>query len=471
MQTISSLHEVLSLFASHLYVPDDGNVCNTCQHRDASNVGRCCLDRVIGDRTWSGSANELDVSHFIRLHCDDITITFETARNENEAIKYYFELEVRFYCVAPDGDDVHHTTARFYMPPITLDVDNLDLPDIVRQFLEKIDGFSGQNSGWSIVQINYLRLCWGRYRPLVAGTFILMPKFIAAKKALVNIQCHDDENCFQYSVLARMNIIKFGSHDHKSRPFQYKQYLRMLNMDSIQKPVTLSSIDKFEKQNAEISINVLYLDDNRDVVPVRTSKFCNQRRHHVTLLLLTDREKLHYTCVQCLSRLIGDRTNHQHKTYVCHYCLHPFSKEDVLLDDVPICGRHQLQQILYPKPGKEILMFNKFHFQFRVLFAIYADFESFLQKSDDHSDVHVPSGFCVVTTGIFQEHDYRLLCYMGENVMDEFFEHMQREELRIRTIPSADVPMNEMTTEQRAKHDATMECIICNRMFTADRVT
>jgi len=109
-------------------------------------------------------------------------------------------------------------------------------------------------------------------------------------------------------------------------------------------------------------------------------------------------------------------------------------------------------------------MFNKFHFQFRVLFAIYADFESFLQKSDDHSDVHVPSGFCVVTTGIFQEHDYRLLCYMGENVMDEFFEHMQREELRIRTIPSADVPMNEMTTEQRAKHDATTECIICNRM-------
>jgi len=58
-----------------------------------------------------------------------------------------------------------------------------------------------------------------------------------------------------------MSIIKFGSHDHKSRPFQYKQYMHMLNMDSIQIPVPLLSIDKFENENSEISLNVLYLDD------------------------------------------------------------------------------------------------------------------------------------------------------------------------------------------------------------------
>jgi len=78
---------------THLY--DDGNDnCNACRHRDESNVGRYCLDHVIGDRTWSGSADELEVSRFVQSHLDDITITFETARNENEVIKYYFELEV-----------------------------------------------------------------------------------------------------------------------------------------------------------------------------------------------------------------------------------------------------------------------------------------------------------------------------------------------------------------------------------------
>ena len=86
------------------------------------------------------------------------------ARNENEAIKYYFELEVELYRTGPEETtDIQHTTARFYIPPMTSDVDKLNLSDIITQFLEKIDGFSGQNSSWIVSQINYLRLCWGCY--------------------------------------------------------------------------------------------------------------------------------------------------------------------------------------------------------------------------------------------------------------------------------------------------------------------
>jgi len=149
----------------HLYSTSDSNVhvCNACQNRDKNDVGRYCLDRVIGDRTWCGTADDIDVINFIQQRHNDITITFETARNENEAIKYYFELEVEFYRTGPEETDVQHTTARFYIPPMTSDVDELNLSDIITQFLEKIDGFSGQNSGWIVSQINYLRLCWGCY--------------------------------------------------------------------------------------------------------------------------------------------------------------------------------------------------------------------------------------------------------------------------------------------------------------------
>jgi len=41
----------------------------------------------------------------------------------------------------------------------------------------------------------------------------------------------------------------------------------MLNMDGIDTPVPLSSIGKFENQNLEISVNVLYLDDG-DIIPI-----------------------------------------------------------------------------------------------------------------------------------------------------------------------------------------------------------
>ena len=227
----------------------------------------------------------------------------------------FFEMEVEFFRTGPEETDVQHTTARFYIPPITTDVDELNLPEIIAQFMDKIDGFSNQNSGWIISQINYLRLCWGCYRPLMAGTFIPTPKWLAEKRAIVNVQCFDDVNCFQYSVLAGMNVTKYGNHDRRCRPSQYKQYMNMLNMDGIQKPVPLSSINQSEKQNPEISVNVLYLDE-REIIPIRTSKFCNQRKYHVILLMLTNQDKFHYTSVQSLSRLVGSRTKCRKKTRV-----------------------------------------------------------------------------------------------------------------------------------------------------------
>ena len=449
----------------HLYPDPDSNVCTACQRRDENNIGRYCLDRVIGDRTWRGTAQDIDVGDFIQQNHRDITITFETARNENQAIKYYFEMEVEFYRTGPEEIDVQHTTARFYIPPMTSDVDDLNLPDVIAQFMEKIDGFSGQNSGWIISQINYIRLCWGCYRPLMAGTFIPTPKWLASKKAIVNVQCFDDDNCFQYAVLAGMNVLKSGS--KKYRPLQYRPYMHQLNMDGIQTPVPLSSIDKFEKQNPDISVNVLYLED-RDFIPIRTSSFCSKRKHHVNLLMLTNQDKFHYTSIQSLSRLVGDRTKHNGKTYVCQCCLHPFSKEDLLNEHLLICSRHQPQQIVYPKIGNNILKFDKYYYQFKVPFTIYADFESFLQKNDDQSDTHIPSGFCVVTTSIFENHDYQLYCYTGENVMDEFFAHMQREEQRIRAVLLANEPMKDLTLEQQVKHDAAKVCVSCNCEFTDD---
>ena len=451
------------------YPDADSNICEACLRRDPSNIGRYCLDRVIGDRTWRGTAQDIDVDNFVRQYEHDIAITFETARNENDVIKYFFEMEVEFYRTGPEETDIQFTTARFFIPPMTTDVDELNLSDIIAQFANKIEGFSGQNSGWVVSQIKYLRLCWGCYRPLMAGTYIPTPKCIVGKRAIVNVQSIDDLNCFQYSVLSGMNVLKCGPHSVKCRPSLYKPYLHLLNMDGIQSPVALSAINQFEKQNPEISVNVIYLDDEHQFVPIRTSKFCNQRKHHVILLMLTDQDKFHYTSVQSLSRLVSGRTKHQHKTYVCRYCLHPFANEDVLNEHEPVCSRHPPQQVIYPKPGQNIVKFKNYQYQFKVPFAIYADFESFLQKNDNDSDMHVPSGFCVVTTSRFEDHDYKLHCYTGDNVMDEFFTYMQSEERRIRSILSVNEPMKPLTYEENTKHNAAMVCVSCNREFTTDR--
>ena len=203
---------------------------------------------------------------------------------ENVAIKYYLEMVVDFQRTTQDGI-VQSTSARLFIPPTTSDVEYLDINNVLMQFSEKIDAFSGQNSGWTVSKVNYLRLCWGSYRPMVVGTFIPTLKHIAIKKAVVNIHSSDNY-CFQYSVLAGMNVVSITSNYHKDQAGIYKPFMHLLNMDGIQSPVPISSIGMFESQNPNISVNVLYHDGDQ-IIPIRTSTFTDQRKHHFTLLMIT----------------------------------------------------------------------------------------------------------------------------------------------------------------------------------------
>ena len=66
-----------------------------------------------------------------------------------------------------------------------------------------------------------------------------------------------------------------------------------------------------------------------------------------------------------------------------------------------------------------------------------------MEKNDENQSVtHVPSGFCAMTVSIFEQHDYKLHCYLGENVMDEFYNYMNKEELQNNA-------MIELTAEQQ----------------------
>jgi len=130
-----------------------------------------------------------------------------------------------------------------------------------------------------------------------------------------------------------------------------------------------------------------------------------------------------------------------------------------------MCRQHQSQQIRYPTPGKDdVLKFTKFHYQFPVPFVFYAGFECFLAKNDvDHSVTHVPSGFCALTVSIFEEHNYKLHCYSGENYMDELYNYMNQEEQRICAILNQNNAMIELTEDQNIHHEMTTVCDTCKK--------
>jgi len=148
--------------------------------------------------------------------------------------------------------------------------------------------------------------------------------------AIINIRNHNTYDCFQYFVLAAVH----PATSNLSHPSTYNKFMKELDMTGIETPVALSSIPKFESQNLNISINVLVYEE-KELIPVYTSKFCNQRPHDVNLLLLSKGDKFHYTLVTSLSRLVRGRTRHGGKNFVFPYCLHPFCKGTLSLESSP----------------------------------------------------------------------------------------------------------------------------------------
>ena len=91
-----------------------------------------------------------------------------------------------------------------------------------------------------------------KYVPLGGSSYILLPKFLAAKKAIINLKNEGDE-CFKWAITRALNPVEKNSEriDKKLR-----EKSEVLNWDSLKFPVNLSDINKFKNHNSSISINV-----------------------------------------------------------------------------------------------------------------------------------------------------------------------------------------------------------------------
>jgi len=91
---------------------------------------------------------------------------------------YYFRADVEFEREVPDTDELQHTTARFYLPPIISATDPLDIQNLITFSRKKIEPFRSRGSGWNVSKIQNLSLCIGSFRPTTPRlSFRLPPKF------------------------------------------------------------------------------------------------------------------------------------------------------------------------------------------------------------------------------------------------------------------------------------------------------
>ena len=79
-----------------------------------------------------------------------------------------------------------------------------------------------------------------KFEPLGGSSYIPLPKFLAAKKAIINLRNEDDE-CFKWAITRALNPVEKNSEriDGKLR-----ETSKTLNWEGLKFPVNLSDIYK-----------------------------------------------------------------------------------------------------------------------------------------------------------------------------------------------------------------------------------
>ena len=244
---------------------------------------------------------------------------------------------------------------------------------MVERILENMATFQRESSPLRLHSIIQLELHTVRYSPLRGETWIPLPKELADKKAIINIQ-NKNNKCFLWCVHREIN-------PEKQNPQRLDKKLmgkeNILNMEGIEYPVSLKDLNKFEKQNRTISITVLGYEE-KIVYPLRNS--VNTDRDHNIILMLMEKDGVkHYCLVKNISHLLSfQATKGKRKEYFCLRCLNPFWCEKSLNEHQEYCNGYEAVKIEIPKKGT-ILKFKNYHRREKIPFIVYTDFECFVK--------------------------------------------------------------------------------------------
>ncbi|XP_035216943.1 uncharacterized protein LOC118190345 [Stegodyphus dumicola] len=120
------------------------------------------------------------------------------------------------------------------------------MPDMQTAFEKVLDSsekFLKKGSGWVLDSIQYIELKTAIYKPLASSSYIPLPKALASKLAVLNIQ-NEDHKCLVWSVLAALHAVE----DHRelaNRVSHYKPYENEIHVNGQSFPTPIHQLDKF----------------------------------------------------------------------------------------------------------------------------------------------------------------------------------------------------------------------------------
>ena len=161
-----------------------------------------------------------------------------------EQAKIYFSSETRYNLKSTDINEL--------------------IKGIKDSFVNSIDTFSANGSGWYFKEVEKLEIHTVEFNPTKGSSYINLPDWIKNKKAIVNIKNNDDK-CFLWCILRYLH----PKESHEERVKDLEKYEFSLNTKGITFPMKLKDISKFEKLNPELSGINVFSNDNMIIYPLR----------------------------------------------------------------------------------------------------------------------------------------------------------------------------------------------------------
>ena len=226
--------------------------------------------------------------------------------------------------------------------------------------------------------VNYLFYDFNRVSIGKGGSYIESPKWLKDKKCTVN-QKNNDNKCFQYATTLALNFNKINK--HPQRISRIKPFIENYNWNDINFPATKKDWNRFEVNNKNVSLNILYVPFNTKKNEIACkSKYNLVRDNQIILLMITNGENWHYLAVKSLSRLLrGITSNHDGDCY-CLNCFHSYRTENKLNAHKRTCGNNEYCNIEMPSPNNNLIKYNQGDKSLKLPFIIYADLECILKK-------------------------------------------------------------------------------------------
>ena len=145
-------------------------------------------------------------------------------------------------------------------------------------------------------------------------------KWLRSKKEAIT----NGDNCFQNAPNDSLDYQRIKKYPQKIS--KLKPYINQYNWKGINFPSHKKVWKKFEQNNKEIALNILFVPHNKkEIRPAYISKYNHKRKNQVILLMITDDgEKWHYLAVRSLSALLRGISSSNNGDFYSLNCFHSY---------------------------------------------------------------------------------------------------------------------------------------------------